>query len=103
MCILLDSYNIKYESYYSASIRYVNINNETKCEEFIKRAKKHKIRIQSVKGDEVLERLSLAVENLTEYLRPELKKTATLERKKQEAKEIEIAAAKAVKKWKGNK
>ena len=52
---------------------------------------------------EVLERLSLAVENLTEYLRPELKKTATLERKKQESKEIEIAAAKAVAKWKGKK
>ena len=52
---------------------------------------------------EVLERLSLAVENLTEYLRPELKKTATLERKKQEAKEIETAAAKAVAKWKDKK
>ena len=48
---------------------------------------------------EVLERLCLAVENLTEDLRPELKKTATLERKKQEAKEIEIAATKAVAKW----
>ena len=45
---------------------------------------------------EVLERLSLAVENLTEYLRPELKKTATLERKKQEAKEIRSAAEEAV-------
>ena len=52
---------------------------------------------------EVLERLSLAVENLTEYLRPELKKTATLERRKQEAKEIETAAAKAVAKWKEKK
>ena len=52
---------------------------------------------------EVLERLSLAVENLTEYLRPELKKTATLERRKQEAKEIETAAAKAVAKWKDKK
>ena len=52
---------------------------------------------------EVLERLCLAVENLTEDLRPELKKTATLERKKQESKEIEIAAAKAVAKWKGKK
>ena len=52
---------------------------------------------------EVLERLCLAVENLTEDLRPELKKTATLERKKQEAKEIEIAAAKAVAKWKDKK
>ena len=52
---------------------------------------------------EVLERLCLAVENLTEDLHPELKKTATLERKKQEAKEIEIAAAKAVAKWKDKK
>ena len=52
---------------------------------------------------EVLERLCLAVENLTEYLRPELKKTATLERRKQEAKEIETAAAKAVAKWKDKK
>ena len=52
---------------------------------------------------EVLERLCLAVENLKEDLRPELKKTATLERKKQEAKEIEIAAAKAVAKWKDKK
>jgi len=52
---------------------------------------------------EVLERLCLAVENLSEDLRPELKKTATLERKKQEAKEIEIAATKAVAKWKDKK
>ena len=52
---------------------------------------------------EVLERLCLAVENLSEDLRPELKKTATLERKKQEAKEIEIAAVKAVAKWKDKK
>jgi hypothetical protein len=52
---------------------------------------------------EVLERLCLAVENLSEDLRPELKKTATLERKKQEAKEIKIAAAKAVAKWKDKK
>lgn len=52
---------------------------------------------------ELLERLCLAVENLTEYLRPELKKTATLERRKQEAKEIETAAAKAVAKWKDKK
>ena len=52
---------------------------------------------------EVLERLCLAVENLTEDLRPELKKTATLERRKQEAKEIETAAAKAVAKWKAKK
>ena len=48
---------------------------------------------------EVLERLCLAVENLTEDLRPELKKTATLERRKKEAREIEIAAAKAVSKY----
>ena len=52
---------------------------------------------------ELLERLCLAVENLTEYLRPELKKTATLDRKKQEAKEIETAASKAVAKWKDKK
>ena len=52
---------------------------------------------------ELLERLCLAVENLNENLRPELKKTATLERKKQEAKEIETAAAKAVAKWKAKK
>ncbi len=52
---------------------------------------------------ELLERLCLAVENLTQDLRPELKKTATLERKKQEAKEIETAAAKAVAKWKDKK
>ena len=52
---------------------------------------------------DLLERLCLAVENLTEYLRPELKKTATLERRKQEAKEIETAAAKAVAKWKDKK
>ena len=45
---------------------------------------------------ELLERLCLAVENLTEDLRPELKKTATLERKKQEAKEIRSAAEEAV-------
>ena len=52
---------------------------------------------------EVLERLCLAVENLTEDLRPELKKTATFERRKQEVKEIETAAAKAVAKWKDKK
>ena len=52
---------------------------------------------------ELLERLCLAVENLNENLRPELKKTATFERKKQEAKEIETAAAKAVAKWKDKK
>ena len=52
---------------------------------------------------EVLERLCLAVENLSEDLRPELKKTATLERRKQEVKEIETAASKAVAKWKDKK
>ena len=52
---------------------------------------------------ELLERLCLAVEHLNEDLRPELKKTVTLERKKQEAKEIETAAAKAVAKWKDKK
>ena len=45
---------------------------------------------------ELLERLCLAVENLTQDLRPELKKTATLERRKQEAKEIRSAAEEAV-------
>ena len=52
---------------------------------------------------ELLERLCLAVENLHEDIRPELKKTATLERRKQEVKEIETAAAKAVAKWKAKK
>jgi len=52
---------------------------------------------------ELLERLCLAVENLNENLRPELKKTATFERRKQEVKEIETAAAKAVAKWKDKK
>ena len=52
---------------------------------------------------ELLERLCLAVENLTEYLRPELKKTATFEIIKQYVKEIETAAAKAVAKWKDKK
>ncbi len=52
---------------------------------------------------ELLERLCLAVEHLNEDLRPELKKTATLERKKQEAKEIETAASKAVAKWRDKK
>ena len=52
---------------------------------------------------DLLERLCLAVENLNGDLRPELKKTATLERRKQEAKEIETAAAKAVAKWKEKK
>ena len=45
---------------------------------------------------EALERLCLAVENLRKDLRPELKKTETLERIKREHAEIEIAAAKAV-------
>ena len=52
---------------------------------------------------EVLERLCLAVEHLNEDLRPELKKTATLERRKQEVKEIETAASKAVAKWRDKK
>ena len=52
---------------------------------------------------ELLERLCLAVEHLNEDLRPELKKTATLERRKQEVKEIETAASKAVAKWRGKK
>jgi len=52
---------------------------------------------------DLLERLCLAVENLNENLHPELKKTATFERRKQEVKEIETAAAKAVAKWKDKK
>ena len=52
---------------------------------------------------DLLERLCLAVENLNENLRPELKKTATFERRKQEVKEIETAASKAVAKWKDKK
>jgi len=52
---------------------------------------------------ELLERLCLAVEHLNEDLRPELKKTATLERRKQEVKEIETAALKAVAKWRDKK
>ena len=52
---------------------------------------------------DLLERLCLAVENLNENLRPELKKTATFERRKKETKEIESAAAKAVAKWKEKK
>ena len=52
---------------------------------------------------ELLERLCLAVEHLNEDLRPELKKTATLERRKQEVKEIETAASKAVAKWRDKK
>ena len=46
---------------------------------------------------EALERLCLAVENLRKDLRPELKKTETLERIKREQAEIETAAVKAVK------
>ena len=45
---------------------------------------------------EALERLCLAVENLRKDLRPELKKTETLERIKREQAEIESAAVKAV-------
>ena len=45
---------------------------------------------------EVLERLCLAVENLRKDLRPELKKTETLERKKREQAEIKTAAAQSV-------
>ena len=52
---------------------------------------------------EILERLCLAVEKLNQDIRPELKKTVTLERRKQETKEIETAAAKAVAKWKDKK
>ena len=48
---------------------------------------------------EVLERLCLVMEDLNENLRPELKKTATLERIKQETKEIKTAAAEALAKW----
>ena len=52
---------------------------------------------------EAIDRLILAIESLHADLSPELKKTATLERRKQEAKEIETAAAKAVAKWKDKK
>ena len=52
---------------------------------------------------EAIDRLILAIESLHADLSPALKKTATLERKKQEAKEIETAAAKAVAKWKDKK
>ena len=45
---------------------------------------------------QVLERLCLAIENLRKELRPELKKTETLERKKREQEEIKTAAAQAV-------
>ena len=52
---------------------------------------------------EAIDRLILAIESLHADLRPEIKKTATLERRKQEAKEIETAASKAVAKWKDKK
>ena len=52
---------------------------------------------------EAIDRLILAIESLHADLRPEIKKTATLERRKQETKEIETAAAKAVAKWKDKK
>ena len=45
---------------------------------------------------EAIDRLILAIESLHADLSPELKKTATLERKKQEAKEIRLAAEQAV-------
>ena len=45
---------------------------------------------------EAIDRLILAIESLHADLRPEIKKTATLERKKQEAKEIRSAAEEAV-------
>ena len=45
---------------------------------------------------QALERLCLAIENLRKELRPELKKTETLERKKREQEEIKTAAAQAV-------
>ena len=44
----------------------------------------------------VVERNSLAMDNLREDLHPELKKTATLERLKREKAEIKSAAASAV-------
>ena len=53
---------------------------------------------------EAIDRLILAIESLHADLRPEIKKTATLERRKLETREIEISAAKAVaKKWKDKK
>ena len=52
---------------------------------------------------EAIDRLILAIESLHADLRPEIKKTATLERRKQEVKEIETAASKAVAKWKDKK
>ena len=45
---------------------------------------------------EAIDRLILAIESLHADLRPEIKKTATLERRKQEAKEIRSAAEEAV-------
>ena len=52
---------------------------------------------------EAIDRLILAIESLHADLSPALKKTATLERRKQEVKEIETAASKAVAKWKDKK
>ena len=52
---------------------------------------------------EAIDRLILAIESFHADLRPEIKKTATLERRKQETKEIENAAANAVAKWKDQK
>ena len=52
---------------------------------------------------EAIDRLILAIESLHADLRPEIKKTATLERRKQEVKEIETAASKAVAKWRDKK
>ena len=52
---------------------------------------------------EAIDRLILAIESLHADLRPEIKKTATLERRKLETREIEISAAKAVAKWKDKK
>ena len=48
---------------------------------------------------EVLERLCLVMEDLNENLRPELKKTATLERIKQDREGVKTAAAEALAKW----
>ena len=52
---------------------------------------------------EAIDRLILAIESLHADLRPEIKKTATLERRKLETREIEISAAKALAKWKDKK
>ncbi|SVD85707.1 uncharacterized protein METZ01_LOCUS438561 [marine metagenome] len=45
---------------------------------------------------EQIDRLIIAIESLHADLRPEIKKTNTLERKKREKEEIETAAAQAV-------